>query len=343
MRQLRFVRVTSALAAAVVLGVFLFTPMTPRVEAATILRSLRDTLWPGATVVLDNVVIDGIHVAGTVELMFSEPVSLPRLLEGGAAEPSVEEVFFEMAVSAPDDHADADVAGLDVETAGLLRDENPWVFARIVHLPPAILDEAPAIMLFTPVLRNGIWLDLSGMLDAPFGGGPNRQVRNSADGQPAHVVVDVQSRSDVDESETDVHGSFSLGGAGADFPLVARLLRGELAPADFHELVAELEQHVGKAELVRVAPQLWELHLAELSDLDPELASASIVVTFREGAGVEKLDIYNIGELGGSIHVALTDTVGARAAAVTQRLTEEGLTLIRVSDLVSMFGNGSSN
>lgn len=337
----RLFRYGAAAAAAVMLGLMFILPLNgTRVEAATILRSLRTSLWQGLVVTLDRVETEGISVDGRVELRFLEPTSLALLMDRKSASPNnFDSLFADIRFNASED-AEPDIAGMSAMIrAGLSRSQQ-WAFVQIPQLPQKLVEEAPAVQLVGGMLQRGMLFDLGDALKDVIDDldAVGRDLNGAADDSQAagNSGVSITIRED-DGTVRDARDVDLSPDDSALKQLVLGLLRGELTQADLAELVAQLDEHAGNVELIDEGEGRFRLVLSGIKD-DPELRDTVIEIGYQDGAGVEAISISNVGDVKGVVRVAFVADVPDSAGAAWQELVDAGVSPIDVAGLMNTFG-----
>ena len=154
----------SAIAAAILLAVFLLNPVQPaRVEAAMILRSFREATHRAFRVTIENINIEGLRAEGEILMQFAEPVNFAGLMGTDGAIPEPEWVTMDVNIRTSADFDE--LPGLEVRLAGAAQGETEWFYCKAERLPNEVLEELPAPIAWWlgSLLGNGILLDLTGL------------------------------------------------------------------------------------------------------------------------------------------------------------------------------------
>lgn len=324
----------SAVAAATILAVLFSTP-TPRstVQAATILSSLRDTLHHGLRLTFEDVGDQDVRATGHVSLTFAQPFTLAQLVNGeGSADIEPETVYFQGNVALEPD-ADS-LAGLQLQVALALSQAEQWVYVRCEDPAPLIQEAGPVGALFAGPLRDGMLLDLGGLLereDVPGGQALRR-----------HVVV--QAAPDTE----DVAPAAKLQEEGpADretAALVKKLLSGQATPEEIDVFVSKMEQYAAEVRVDEVQPGLYVLSARDFSraceQLDAEdagwLAAATVQIAYRAQAGIEWASVTNVGPHQGSVRLEFIDTLTDRDRVQRETFLSSGATVIDLPAIMQM-------
>lgn len=366
MRQMRFLTI-GGIAAMLAVAAFFMGPGEPkRVEAATILKSLRTDVWNGLVVTMDNVDAEGMLVNGECVVRFSEPQSMARLfgdekVDGGSNSPTVSSVYFDFAVVGGPD-ADADVVGLDVEMrGGFAQPETAWVYFRPVALPNAVIEEQPMAGIFANMFKHGMLIDLGNMgdeilgeiqgeLDDEFGDDAGVSVDVAADvgtdadaGSENAIEVRVATNVDVDDDDSKQRGPrIMMGDYEVNSQLqddIKKFMTGDAGPEQIEMLIDELTQHVDKAEVQNRGDGLYVLRAEGLDADDEMVRDAVLEMGYREGSGVEWVEVQNIGSRNGKVLVEFTNETGdEQAISVRQQMIDDGVQNVNLDQLMSSFG-----
>jgi len=81
---------------------------------------------------------------------------------------------------------------------------------------------------------------------------------------------------------------------------------------------------------------LYILRATQFATDDEDLASATLVVGYAEGTGVEWIEIQGVGEIGGVVRIALSDAPPTDHLAIRDEMIQNG---VRLLDLGAMFGD----
>lgn len=336
----------SAVAASIGIGAFLWiSPRHSVVEASTILRSFRQTLFDGFQLSMRDVGADGVRVNGDFSVRFK-----PRGAgaPGGAIDPAdlePEALSFELTVQA-DANAEPDVRGLDVALAGSFSDPAQWVFLRVEQLPEELIADEPLALAFLPMLQNGVMLKLDGLEDIwkehipdLFGEDDDQDEVSAKD--EVRVNVDVQADAGAPHAahviELDGHGTIDLDDSQADAmeKLVEDLLYGRAGPEHLEQLVTLIEQAARHAEVVKLGDGLFRLTASDFtretdaSDDDYQMLQKMIInITYRQGSGVESADLRNVGDYGGVIAFGPLSDRGVGVALDPARYLDGGTMML---------------
>lgn len=159
----------SAVAAALALVAFIFVPpLGSRVEAAMILRSLRETTHNGFKLELNNVRVEGVNADFRMLLRFPQPINLAQLASDGGAKVEPDAFYLDGTVRLPLDCEEA--PGMAIELALAARENDQWLYTKMQNIPIEELgnDDPQARRVIDAVMKrlgDGLVLDLTGLKD----------------------------------------------------------------------------------------------------------------------------------------------------------------------------------
>ncbi|TWT45599.1 hypothetical protein RAS1_20270 [Phycisphaerae bacterium RAS1] len=362
---------STAVAASIALAAFFYLPTRQSiVEAATILRSFRESLHHGLEVRMEKLSIEGIHVDGDVLIQFKQPITVQQIFgEKSDLEAHMSGVYADLRVHAAEDAAEADVAGLDVETKLAFSPQSKWVFLDLRSLPTKVVEEEPMAALVTNFLRGGLLLELDGVIGDKdiFGGDDDDDDDPDVTSVKRDVKVDVRSggqpaaadKDEDDDSSTlartrmnfDINVDDDADNSDEQFEqLLVSLLSGQADAAQLASLVQEIEQH---AETVTVSEVEPGVHLLSMSGFKQDaddahqawIAKMTIEMRYREGAGVESLTCLHVGDEDGSVRIGFVDATPNLSRFDKQQLIDQGVRRLDVASLGRMIEglSGSSS
>lgn len=195
----------SALAAAVAIAVSLGNfGGHSRVEAAAIFQSWREAVTRAFSLKLTNIKHDGFTVDGSMQM------TLPPNAQSDDVDPDQFKAAMNLHVTA-DQNAD-DLAGLNVDLALGAESGNEWAYIKLTQLPAELQNEPMAVMLGN-MARNGLVVDLEGMLlsnvfaptafvseehsEGDDGDGPSRHL---------NIGIEIGNSNSADEGTHHPHG-----------------------------------------------------------------------------------------------------------------------------------------
>lgn len=141
-------------------AVFLASPRTQEVRAATILQSLRAATIKGLDVRINGVTFAGVCVTGDARIRFAQPLDLGAMMNENAADdapPSVDQVHAALQIRMGDT-GPLPGSAVNVELASSAA--GSWLFAQSDSLGPRVAEVAPFLMLVQGPLQAGVVIDL---------------------------------------------------------------------------------------------------------------------------------------------------------------------------------------
>ncbi len=340
----RFVSFAAAAAVVLSVGSFIyFGPTTSRVEAATILTSLRTSLWDSLRIELRQIEADGVAVDGEMEIHFEQPVSMAGIFDG-SQDVSVRSGYGHLAILAGDD-AEPDMLGLDMTIEGGFGADATWAFVDLRGLPEE-LHEEPGAAFVLGMLQGGVLLQLDGLLD-----GDDTDDAAPADDTPQPgsddgLVIDMRISTDdrdsagaSDESSLVVKPNVTLSFDDGDEQLgelVETLLRGRASPEDLLALADRLEDSAD-ITVLNMGDGAYVLR-AENIEGDEDTADTIIEIGYAEGTGVEWLEVSNVEGTNGVVRVALSDAPPTDHVAIRDEMLENGVRNLDIAALLRSFG-----
>lgn len=368
-----------SIAAALAVAVFLFGPFhEQRVEAATIISSLKTSAWRTLRVTFEKVEVEGIAINGEAEVRFCQPTSFSELVKSlendhGDSNPAhssaldltaekVESVYFDLDVRAGPD-AEDDVAGLDVMVrGGWVLPSEAWLFCQLRQLPAEVLRESPEAQLIVMLLGKGVMLDLNGMDDwvGKFMDDVGEDDRDEADPPAAadagavQVGVKVQASAKADDSaaeaiEPEAAHAAVAGDSGvelefdgmdeADKLLLNRVLSGRATASELEQLLAGIDHEGADLNIEARGNGLHVLTASNFEDDDEFMQHARVEVAYQEGAGVQWLAVNNVGPHQGAIRIDFVEGAPGRVQNERQRMIDLGVQPVAVEQLMQMLGS----
>lgn len=157
----RLVPLASAAALALAAGAaMIWHSSASTVQAATILRSLRENTFSGLRVYVSNMKAEGIEVNLDARMHFDREMTAVELfnLEGNHAEPKLSSMY---AVATVKGDATSQAPGLDATAEVAFSPEADWVYTKINQLPEIEeLRGNPMANFVTVAAQRGVLLDL---------------------------------------------------------------------------------------------------------------------------------------------------------------------------------------
>lgn len=157
----RLVPLASAAALALAAGAaMIWHSSASTVQAATILRSLRENTFSGLRVVVSNMKAEGIEVNLEARMHFDREMTAVELfnLEGNHAQPQLSSMY---ALATVKGDATSQAPGLDATAEVAFSPEADWVYTKINQMPEiAELRGNPMANFVTAAAQRGVLLDL---------------------------------------------------------------------------------------------------------------------------------------------------------------------------------------
>ncbi|MGE3180674.1 MAG: hypothetical protein AB7N71_03525 [Phycisphaerae bacterium] len=369
MKQVRFLTI-GGIAAALAVAAFFMGPGQPkRVEAATILKSLRTNTWNGLQITIDHLEVEGILVDGECTLRFSQPQSMAQFLaedDNDLDASDLASIFFDFSVVAGE-AAEEDVVGLNIETrGGYWGADTAWVYFRPISLPTALIKEQPMVQMVVNMFQHGMLIDLDQFGNELFSDMHDDDAQDeSRDGIRVGVNVnagtEVSDELDADALEARIERNVAvqieagtedvpakpgtrivIHGDEADAELERALkdvLTGDAGQEQIDKLIAELESHVDSVQVQRRADGLHVLIAQGIAQDEELLKDAILELGYREGSGVEWVEIQNMGPRHGNVRVAFTNDSGPnQAMVVREQMIADGVQAVNLQQLMKSFG-----
>lgn len=253
----------SALAACITI-VTVLAGGTQRVNAAQIFAELRESIRKSLWIELEDVTKDGMTANGRMLIVFSDAV-----VEDGAsptAADGVDASFFDMRITAADDHPE--MPGLDLEVALGMLPESEWAFLQAHHLPGQLFADVPMLALFAAPLNNGVLLDLENFggtgglnLNTSSGGGANAKIvfrtggddndepEPNADASEAEGEIETEYSFNFSTVPSETEGSSAVSVSVANEVIHESMFGSDFrADADSPEAQAALDEHIAMVE-----------------------------------------------------------------------------------------------
>ncbi|MGH7132940.1 MAG: hypothetical protein ACREJO_13450 [Phycisphaerales bacterium] len=309
MSRTRFALFGSAVAATVALGaVFFASTGGSKVQAATILKSLRARTVEGVRVNLQQIHCDTFAVNGEVRVQFGAPTTIDQLME---APPDVEVVYAALDVTHD---------GNALRLEGALREHAAWIFAR---------GEVPEAQLFAPGIRNGVIVDLGPefvkMLSGPdCGDGPDDidpalippEMLDPAAGQ-GNVQI-------VIKNDPDNPGGIAAIPDG----LLKNLFSGKAGPDQLKEIETVLNQSDTTTTVQDLGSGQYLLTCTPNAGGERLDGVGTTKVSYTEQRGVEWIEVTLVGEATGIVRIDFPETRIDAVLLDKARLIEQGKTTV---------------
>lgn len=342
MRRHRLVTAAGSAAAIVTIGVLVFLSTSPsRVEAATILASLKQTSIKGLSVTFENIGDEGARVSGWVQIRFKQDIDPEDLINGGGIAPgNLAAVYLSVDVRTDEDFDD--LPGFEITAEAALSEASQWVYLRTGDISPKLLEEQPMVGVLLSMTRDGLLLDLEGTLekdglfgkhglDLGLGGGPG------PDHDQRDITVGVSSKKrggahrDADRGENGEDDE-----EGIAKKLLADFLAGRAGADQIQELVEMIEHEDVDVKVTRTGDGLYVLRATGFDD-DDMLENGVLEINYRENVGVESLVVRHVGRYDGTIRLELGVPDFDEDLLSIERFENDGKTRVfKVSDFTSL-------
>jgi len=339
-RILSWSGVGTALAAMIVLGVFVWTPAgrggQSRVQADEIFAGLRDAFANAFKVTFSNFSTGTVKSSGTV---------IVKGLNTGAAGPTHttgDGAYIDLHL---DGVTGSDADGLVGDARLCFMGGDHWAYVKARNVPESIRSGEPLIGWLADRSENGLFIRIP--KDASTANAAASPEDAATDTQPASVKrtftislggssggggsgvhAGIQS-AEVDalvaQAESSHNGSGLivqvLGEHSQYRQLLERLLTGQATADDLNQLVTAIQQSAGNVSVTQTEPGLSVLTASDFILPDGDTADGSsaggpsggtaddavLQIAYREGRGVEWAQIDRIGPTDGSVRFERTD------------------------------------
>ena len=305
MSRSRFTLFGSAVAATVALGAFFFASTGgQKVQAATILKSLRARTVEGVRVNLQQIHCDEFAVNGELRVQFAAPATVEQLMD---APPDVEVVYAAL---------DLTHDGNALRIEGTLREHAAWIFAR---------GEVPEAQLFAPGIRNGVIVDLGPefvrMLSGPGCGDIDELdiPPEMLDPNGAHGNVEIVIKNDGDNP-----------GGIAAIPdgLLKNLFSGKAGPDQLKEIETTLNQADTTTSVQDLGSGQYLLTCTPKAGGERLDGVGTTKLSYTEQRGVEWIEVTLVGEATGTVRIDFPETRIDGSLLDKARLIEQGKTTV---------------
>lgn len=327
LRRLRwFTAFVTTAAACVALYVMLVALPGPTVvEASTIVHRLRQNLFEGFQVTLENIGNEGFRIDGRLILGYGVP---PPDAPPGAPARHTESLYVEARLRA--NEYDEVQPFMDLETAAALRSDTQWAFFQLRGISESLLEKYPLAVPLVYLARQGILVELDGLghllraiadrLPAAWVGPPDAPEPPRG---PAPPIVGMNPQADIEY----LLGSFLFGHADAK---------------QIDELICLMAQSARQVEVTSPAPGR---HVLTARDFRPpgvpprasgvaRLEQLELEIVYDEGVGIDGATIRNVGLFHGTIRLTPMPPRGHDELFDRQRFLRSGrTTVLKLSDL----------
>ena len=318
------------------------------VQARTIVESLRATTFDGVRLRLSNVEFKGVSAEGSIQMRFSKPLNMQQLIDDPEkCDSTVSAAYANLRVKTG---KIAKVPEMDVEIEAASTAESTWVYG---HASKYAMDELRkalppvAAMVEGGVLLNFGKIDLNEFLEPDLlgdvkeglhearGDGGKRSDKEKAAEVMVHKLLTGKATADnlkeiqVMLKEASLDAKVESQGNGR-YLLTTRKI-GEAIRAE-EQREREADKGEGKGEK--------HLHMDDDADLRA-LDDAVIRVLYVESAGVEWVEVAEIGEKQGSCRLEFTSgEIDPKLLDMTRLIQAGKTSVLNLEALKSMFGWG---
>lgn len=322
------------------------------VQARTIVESLRATTFDGVRLVLSNVEVKGVSAAGSIQLRFSKPLNMQQLIDDAEkCDSTVRAAYASLRVKTG---KIAKLPEMDVEIEAASTAESTWVYG---HASKFALDELRkalppvAAMIEGGVLLNFGKIDLNEFLEPDVlgdvkeglqearGEGEKRSEKEKAAEVMVHKLLTGKATAENLKEiqamlkEASLDAKVESQGNGR-YLLTTRKI-GEAIRAE-----EQRERGAGKGEEKGEGKGGKHLHIDDDADLRA-LDDAVIRVSYMESAGVEWVEVAELGEQHGSCRLEFTSgEIDPKLLDMTRLIQSGKTSVLNLDALKSMFGWG---
>ncbi len=298
-----------------------------KVEASTILASLRQATCNALDITFSDLGDDGVIANGQIIVVFER--------NGQGKSPfdaPITGIFVDASVVG--ELGSKEAAGLDARVQASLMPGDEWIYIQSDRLPDSLAKEEPVLVaLFGPMVQNGVLLKCTGMLrgdlfDEGVGKLPLEELPSSP---PVKTWISIGAE---ETTEAAIEN------------LIQGMLRGDLKGADFDNLIGELEQVVREEQVsLNVENRGAGLHVLRLTDF-PKEKDASwtkgmiVEVAYQEGKGVPWARVEHVGPYDGTLHIETADVSTDNPKFNHDRFISDGRT--QVFDLDRLLNIGAT-
>lgn len=331
---------TMAAAAAIFAAITLWpTGQTP-VHARTILQSLSATPHRGIRIECRNLVAEKAHVDARVSVLFNRELSLAELIEKGDAAADLKPTAAYVSATIATEEGFDELGAMKLQAQIAITENEQWVWFRMPEIPQKLIEEAPPIVLFQGILRGGVLLDLAGLKDLGFDVSDMLNGDGGGHHDGAEVTINFGNGSDLsDEEDAEAKLESSLEMDLGDDPLgkqILGLLSGDAGREQVEALMEELQKQAESSRVFQRDDGVWILSAENFTtDGDETMKNARLEVAYREGAGVEWLELSRLGDSNGVVRIEWIDAISDSDRLSKDALLNDGSTrLIDASKLI---------
>lgn len=347
-RFLTFAGAGSAVAACIALGALLIGPGgQPPVQAAVIFASFREALSNAFEISLEDIGAEGIRINGRVA------VALPDDLSATNAEPKA--MYAELRIEASPE-ADEDIAGLNMRVNIALAPGHEWLYLKMNKFPRHVAKDNPMAMVMLQIARNGLLLELGGLLEGDLMEGLldslslSAEIREEIEQELQEEVRKEirEARREVviragDETDTDDRSPLDSVDPQQIESLAKRFVLGKTTRADIDLLVSLLEEASGKVDVKKTRDGLYiltarDFDIDDIGDDAKMIENLVMQIAYRESGGVEWAELQNVGDFSGTLRFTRIELSTDDEMFDKTRVIEPGVTtVINLSQIVQMF------
>ncbi|MBX9736246.1 MAG: hypothetical protein K2X32_04910, partial [Phycisphaerales bacterium] len=335
---------------------------TPKVQAATILNSLRNEPIHGVSISMDVTSDDGVRVNGSVELTFKEPLTPAQLFPPEDAEPGLsptpEPSSMALDLNVTPAGGNGGAQAFSATVRGAIGGDSDWVYVRATALPPEANTELGALSAIVGgMLRQGVLLDLGENGFEQFMTGPVDLDPGMFEGMGEFEVNGAipelpEGASITFEPSVSITAGPGAGGnAGAAsgpehdrfMGLVKPLLSGQATRGQLEQLV-NLAQGEGTSSVQDLGNGQYLL-TTTMPPIAPDGVATTMSISYQEGAGVRWVEVVinddgthgtvRVAPLSGAIDPARLNKARATGAGDPVPMTLNGPALMQ------LFGGGA--
>lgn len=335
-RRSRWLAAGSALAACIAIGTVVFIqPWGNRVEASTIISSLRRGEFAGVNIRFDRVSSMGTTIDGEMRTRLKQPVSIEQLDKPGALhdESNFGAAYGKFTITA--DESVPGWAGSRIEAEGALSPGNGWMFIKASEQTVrALAQSEPRAAVLANMAGAGVLLNVGGINDAFFDG-LNAIMCPTGQKSPAGASLDVAPgsvgfRAGMDKSP-DGRSRLNLGvgararskGADANAPsreqlqrfatLARTVLSGKARQNELDQITGMLQNDFAQRATVKSLGGGTYLLTADLAEPGSPggRPDATLRVSYEETGGVRWAEISNMRDATGTVRFEFVPDLAA--------------------------------
>jgi hypothetical protein len=336
-RRPRWVTMLTAAAACVAAAVGIFIqPWSSRVEASTIIKSLRAKDFGGMNIRFDHVSSAGTTIDGTIYLRLKRAISLDRLDEPGVLDPEnpghegdLGAAYATFTVTTDDSVKGMSGARIDAE--GALTPASGWMYLHTSDRTATQLSAASPIAAgLATMSQHGVIMNIGGLDDRFFDGLNAMMCPMAQDEGPIRAAV---------ERDADGHGKVSVGmrlGVREHAPsaeqirrftsLARTIISGKARKGELDQMRTMLQDDFAQTASVQNLGNGRYLLSAELSDPRAAGHAATLRSLYEESGGVQWAELSNMHGATGTIRFDFAADPIDPALLSYDRLVQTGTT-----------------